>query len=179
LRPVPAILMGPPMLKRDIKYMRMAIEKAREGVLKGQTPFGVVIVRSGIHLRRTPDKGRVLACEHNKVWKDCDITAHAEITAIRKACRELNTVDLSGSILYATCEPCPMCFGAIHWAGISRVVFGCRIRDAKKLGFSELTVSARRLSSLGGSPVKVVAGILRGECLEVMKLWQRLGGRSY
>ncbi|HHT9132474.1 MAG TPA: nucleoside deaminase [Candidatus Tripitaka californicus] len=164
------------MPKSDIKYMRMAIEKAREGVLKGQTPFGAVIVRSG---RATPGKERVLACEHNKVWKDCDITAHAEITAIRKACKELNTVDLSGSILYTTCEPCPMCLGAIHWAGISRVVFGCRIRDAKKLGFSELTVSARRLSSLGGSPVKVVAGILRGECLEVMKLWQRLGGRPY
>ncbi|MDI6761087.1 MAG: nucleoside deaminase [Candidatus Brocadiaceae bacterium] len=164
------------MNKMDVKYMRMAIEKAREGVLKGQAPFGAVIVKSG---RATPDKGRVLACEHNKVWKDCDITAHAEITAIRKACRGLNTVDLSGSILYATSEPCPMCFGAIHWAGISRVVFGCRIRDVKELGFSELTVSARRLSSLGGSPVKVVAGILRGECLEVMKLWQRLGGLPY
>ncbi|MEK7368973.1 MAG: nucleoside deaminase [Planctomycetota bacterium] len=153
----------------DIKYMRMAVEKAREGVSKGQTPFGAVIVK----------KGRVLVCEHNTVWKDCDITAHAEMMAVRRACRKLNIIDLTGATLYSTCEPCPMCLGAIHWAGVSRVVFGCRIRDAKKMGFSELTVSAARLKSLGNSPIKVTGGVLREECIDVMKLWEKLGGRPY
>ncbi|HCN18691.1 MAG: tRNA-specific adenosine deaminase [Planctomycetes bacterium GWA2_50_13] len=149
--------------------MRMAVEKAREGMLKGQTPFGAIIVK----------KGQVLVCEHNTVWKDCDITAHAEMRAVRRACRKLNTIDLTGATLYSTCEPCPMCLGAIHWAGVSRVVFGCRIRDAKKMGFSELTVSAARLKSLGNSPVKVTGGVLREECIDVMKLWEKLGGRPY
>lgn len=149
--------------------MRMAIDRAIKGVLKGQTPFGAIIVK----------KGQVLVCEHNTVWKDCDITAHAEMRAVRRACRKLNTIDLTGSTLYSTCEPCPMCLGAVHWAGVSRVVFGCRIRDAKKMGFSELTVSAARLKSLGNSPVKVTGGVLREECIDVMKLWEKLGGRPY
>lgn len=157
------------MQTKDMEYMRMAVEKAREGVLEGQTPFGAVIAR----------KGRVLACVHNKVWKDWDITAHAEISAIRAACKKLNTIDLSGSTLYTTCEPCPMCFGAIHWARVSRVVFGCKIKDAKKIGFSELAISASRLKSLGKSDVKVVSGVLRGECLLVMKSWEKLGGKPY
>ncbi|HHT9119386.1 MAG TPA: nucleoside deaminase [Candidatus Hypogeohydataceae bacterium YC41] len=151
------------------KYMRLAIEKAREGVLQGQSPFGAVIVK----------KRKIIASVHNKVWKDCDITAHAEITAIREACKKLNTVDLSVCTIYTTCEPCPMCFGAIHWARISMVVFGCKISDAKEIGFSELTVSARRLKSLGKSHVAVVGGLLREECLEVMELWKELGGRPY
>ncbi|HHT9134330.1 MAG TPA: nucleoside deaminase [Candidatus Avalokitesvara rifleensis] len=157
------------MSTTDIKYMRMAIDRAIKGVLKGQTPFGAIIVK----------KGQVLVCEHNTVWKDCDITAHAEMRAVRRACRKLNTIDLTGSTLYSTCEPCPMCLGAVHWAGVSRVVFGCRIRDAKKMGFSELTVSAARLKSLGNSPVKVTGGVLREECIDVMKLWEKLGGRPY
>lgn len=153
----------------DTKYMRMAVEKAREGVLKEQTPFGAVIVI----------EDRVLACEHNTVWKDCDITAHGEITAIRKACKGLKTVDLTGATLYATCEPCLMCFGAIHWAGISRLVFGCRIRDAKRVGFSELAVSNARLKSLGKSPVKITGGVLREECIDVMRFWEERGGSPY
>ncbi len=157
------------MQTKDIEYMKMAVEKAREGVLEGQTPFGAVFVWNG----------KVLACVHNKVWKDNDITAHAEITAIREACKALNTVDLSGSTLYTTCEPCPMCFSAMHWAKVSRVVFGCKIKDAKKMGFSELSVSARRLRTLGKSRIKLVGGVLKAECLGVMEFWQQSGGRPY
>jgi tRNA(Arg) A34 adenosine deaminase TadA len=153
----------------DVRYMRMAVEVAREGVLKGQTPFGAVIVR----------RGEVLAREHNQVWETRDITAHAEMVAIREACRRLETIDLSGCTLFSTCEPCPMCFGAIHWARVSRVVYGCRIKDAKRLGFSELTVSVKRLKSLGNSRIKVKGGMLREECLGVMEFWKGLGGRAY
>jgi tRNA(Arg) A34 adenosine deaminase TadA len=153
----------------DVRYTKMAIAKARQGALKGQSPFGAVIVR----------KGEVLACEHNKVWKVCDITAHAEITAIRAACKKVGAIDLTGSTIYTTCEPCPMCFGAIHWARISRVVFGCSIKDAKEVGFCELTISAKRLRSMGKSPVTVTGGILKEECIDVLRLWKELGGKPY
>ncbi len=139
----------------------MAIQKCLEGIKKGQSPFGACIVRAG----------RVISCVHNVVWKTTDITAHAEVTAIREACKKLKTIDLSGCVLYSTCEPCPMCFSAIHWAKIDTIYFGARIQDAQSLGFAELTISNRRMKKLGGSPVKVVENFLRDEALEVFKFW--------
>src|SRR5574341_2622213 len=119
--------------------MQLAIKTAREGMAGGQTPFGSCIVRGG----------RVVACEHNGVWGQTDSTAHAEVQAIRAACRALKTVDLSGCDIYSTCEPCPMCFGAIHWAKLSTIVFGANVADAKALGFSELTISNQQMKDLG------------------------------
>jgi len=83
------------MTGQDEKFMRLAIARAREGVDKGQSPFGACIVKNG----------EVIACEHNLVLQSTDITAHAEIHAIRMACRKLNSIDLSGSMIYSTCEP--------------------------------------------------------------------------
>jgi tRNA(Arg) A34 adenosine deaminase TadA len=143
------------------EFMRLALERAREGVAKGQTPFGACIVRDG----------RVVACEHNAVWDHTDSTAHAEVQAIRVACRRLGTVDLSGCEIYATCEPCPMCFSAIHWARISTILFGSRIADARGLGFSELTISNQQMKELGGSPVAIVPDYLREECAGLFREW--------
>lgn len=140
-------------------FMQLAIAKAREGMAQGQTPFGACIVRDG----------RVVACEHNAVWALTDSTAHAEVQAIRVACRTLGTVDLSGCTIYSTCEPCPMCFGAIHWAKISTIVFGTSIADAKAVGFSELTIPNETLKREGGSPVAIVPGFQREECLALFK----------
>src|SRR5688572_23132109 len=112
-------------------FMRQAVAKAKHGIAAGQTPFGACITRNG----------EMLACEHNVVWATTDITAHAEVHAIRQACRRLGTIDLSGCVIYSTCEPCPMCFSAIHWAKIGRLIFGVSIADAQALGFSELAVS--------------------------------------
>lgn len=142
-------------------YMRLAIRKCAEGIRKGQSPFGACIVK----------KGTVVSCVHNIVWKSTDITAHAEVHAIRAACRKLKTVDLSGCVLYSTCEPCPMCFSAIHWAKIGTIFYGSQIRDAQNLGFAELTLSNRRMKSLGGSPVKIQGGLLRNEAIELFKIW--------
>ncbi len=103
--------------------------------------------------------------------RSTDITAHAEIHAIRQACRKLKTVDLSGCTIYSTCEPCPMCFSACHWARISTIVFGTRISDAQDAGFHELTISNRRLKSLGGSSITLVGGVLRNEALNLFRLW--------
>ncbi|HAL56939.1 MAG TPA: nucleoside deaminase [Bacteroidetes bacterium] len=142
-------------------FMRLAIEKCFEGIRYGQSPFGACIVKSG----------KVISCVHNTVWKSTDITAHAEVHAIRAACKRLKTVDLSGCVIYSTCEPCPMCFSAIHWAKISTIYYGSNISDAQSLGFGELTISNKRMKSLAGSSVKVVGNFLRGEALELFNTW--------
>jgi guanine deaminase len=147
------------------QFMRAAIEKAREGIAAGQSPFGSVIVRDG----------KIIAATHNTVWRDGDPTAHAEVNNIRAAARALSTIDLSGCVLYATCEPCPMCLSAIHWAKISRVVYGASIADAAAAGFSELRVEARRLAELGGSPLHVESGLLTRECRALFDEFLRAG----
>lgn len=147
------------------QMMRLAIDKAREGIAAGQSPFGSVIVRGG----------KIVAATHNTVWRDTDPTAHAEVNNIRAAARALATIDLSSCVLYATCEPCPMCLAAIHWAKISRVVYGASIADAAAAGFSELRVEARRLAEMGGSPLRVESGLLSAECCKLFDEFLRAG----
>jgi len=144
------------------EYMQLAIEKAQEGIKKGQTPFGAILVRND----------EVIVRAHNAVWSKNDITAHAEIEAIRKACRRLETIDLSDTIIYSTCEPCPMCFSAIHWARIPTIVSGARIEDAERAGFNELNISNQQLKSLGDLSVEVIPDVLRDECYELFLRWK-------
>ena len=150
--------------------MQLAIARAREGIARGQTPFGACITRNGA----------VVSCEHNGVWATTDITAHAELRAIREACRKLGTVDLSGCVIYSTCEPCPMCFSAIHWARIERIAFGAAIADARTAGFSELTISNAVMKKQGGSPVTIEGELLHDECVALFREWgERPDHRSY
>lgn len=151
----------------DVRFMRIAIEKAREGMENGQTPFGAVIVR----------EGEVIASVHNVVWRTTDITAHAEVNAIRHACRALGSIDLSGCTIYSSCEPCPMCFSACHWAKLDRIVFGARIEDAERGGFSELTISNEKMKEMGGSPIEIVADFMRDENRAVFDEWCNLQQR--
>lgn len=152
------------------RFMRAAIEKAREGIAAGQSPFGSVIVRDG----------KIVAAAHNTVWRDGDPTAHAEVNNIRAAARALGTIDLAGCDLYTTCEPCPMCLSAIHWAKISRVIYGASIADAAKAGFSELRVEAKLLAEMGGSPLRVESGLLTKECSALFEEFLRAGkGQTY
>ncbi len=153
----------------DEQFMKKAIEKAKEGIKKGQTPFGACIVK----------KGKVVVCEHNEVWEDNDITEHAEIVAIRKACKKLKTIDLSGCVIYSTTEPCPMCYSAIHWARIGKIVYGASIADAKKAGFNELTISDKVLKKLGKDRIKIEAGVLKKECVGLFGLWKKSKGKAY
>jgi tRNA(Arg) A34 adenosine deaminase TadA len=147
------------------KYMLQAIAKAREGVAKGQTPFGACIVKGN----------RVVSCAHNAVWKNTDITAHAEIQAIRQACRALGAIDLKGCTLYSTCEPCPMCFSACHWANITTLVYGCGIRQAKDAGFHELTISNRHMKRQGKSGIAIVSGFMKEENKALFAFWAEQG----
>jgi tRNA(Arg) A34 adenosine deaminase TadA len=152
------------------KFMRLAIRKAREGILSGQTPFGACIVKNG----------KIVSCAHNIVWGSTDITAHGEINAIRQACKKLKTIDLSGCTIYATCEPCPMCLSACHWAKISKIVFGASIADAKKAGFNELIIATAAMKRLGKSNVRLAGGLLKEECKRLFDLWKAQGkGRAY
>lgn len=115
-------------MKKMNKFMKIAYDEATKGMLKNEGgPFGAVIVKDG----------KVVSKAHNRVLKSNDPTAHAEVNAIRKACKKLKTFDLSGCEIYTTCKPCPMCLGAIFWARISKVYFGATDKDAAKAGFDD------------------------------------------
>ncbi len=157
-----------PISATDERFMRLAIDQAERGIESGQSPFGACIVRGD----------EVISCEHNVVWATTDITAHAEVTAIRAACRKLATIDLSGCVIYSTCEPCPMCFSACHWARLSRLVFGSRIVDAQRIGFNELQIAAATMRQLGGSPMEVEGGCLPAENAALMDTWLGRGRRD-
>ena len=147
----------------DAAGMRAALAAARRNVRRPDGgPFGACIARAG----------RLVAVARNTVLARRDPTCHAEVNAIRLAARRLGTHELSGCTIYSTTEPCPMCFAAIHWAGIDTVVYGTRIADVARLGFRELSISNRTMQRLGGSAVRIVPGVLRDECLQLLKDWE-------
>ena len=151
----------------DAMWLRQAIDKAREGMAAGQSPFGAVIVRGG----------QLVSAAHNTVWRDTDPTAHAEVNCIRLAAKLLASISLQGCEMFTTCEPCPMCLSAIHWAKIDRVVFGAEICDATAAGFSELKMPAQGLAATAGSPLRVEGGLLTNECRELFQRWHQTPGK--
>lgn len=153
----------------DHHYMTLALQACREGVEKGQSPFGACIVRDG----------RLLAVNHNHVWLNTDATAHAEVVAIREACGKLRGVHLDGAVIYSTTEPCPMCFTAIHWARIGRIVYAARVEDAAEFDFNELPVTNATMKRISGSPVELTPDVMRDEALALYRLWRERGGKSY
>ncbi len=110
------------------KFMMEAIKKAEENIASGKGgPFGAVVVRDG----------KIIAAVGNRVTSTNDPTAHAEVVAIREACKTLDTFDLSGCEIYASCEPCPMCLGAIMWARIDKLYYAADRIDASRAGFDD------------------------------------------
>ena len=115
------------MTKQDI--INLVIQKTRDGIRKNTGgPFGAAVVDAN---------GEILAISSNRVLKEHDPTAHAEIVAIREACKKLGSHDLNGCTIYATGYPCPMCLGAIIWANIKLCYYGCTPKDAEKIGFRD------------------------------------------
>jgi len=147
----------------DEEFMLLALKELEKGVKKKQSPFGAVIVC----------KGKVVSSAHNTVVGDKDPSAHAELNAIQAAGKKLKKVHFKGCTIYSTCEPCPMCFSAIHWAGIERIVYGASIADAEACGFRELSISNKRMRSLGGAKLEIKGGVLRDECIKAMKKWKK------
>lgn len=113
--------------KEDREFMQMAIDASVENVKNGGGPFGAVIVKDG----------EVISVGVNRVTANNDPTAHAEVSAIREACRKLETFHLRGCTIYTSCEPCPMCLSAIYWAGIKCIWYGNTHEDAAHIGFDD------------------------------------------
>lgn len=148
----------------DLRFMSRAVREARKNLARRDGgPFGACIVRDG----------RIVAAARNTVLRG-DATCHAEVNAIRKASKKLGTFDLSGCEIYSTTEPCPMCFGAIHWARIGTVYYGAGIGDAARAGFHELKISNARMKEIGRSRIRLVPGVMRDECLGLFRAWAAL-----
>ena len=147
--------------------MRMAINEARKGIHSGHGgPFGSVIVKDGV----------VVAKGHNQVIKNQDPTCHGEMMAIHKACKKLGTFDLSGCELYTTAEPCPMCLGAILWANISRVYFGCNIVDTEEIGFRDKAFYEINES---GKKDEIVIELDRKQCLKLFEEYKNIEDKHH
>ncbi len=143
--------------------MREAIKESLQSITKKEgRPFGAVIVRNK----------KIIARGHNLVTSSNDPTAHAEIVAIRKASQKLKKIDLSDCKIYTTCEPCPMCFSAIHWSKIKKVYFGCTRKDAAKIGFDD-QILYDILSGKEKEKQFVLKKLNRKECLTVFKEWKK------
>lgn len=148
----------------DERFMRRAIELATENARSGRGgPFGAVVVRGG----------EVVAEGTNRVTEGNDPTAHAEVVAIRRACAKLGVFHLTGCEIYASCEPCPMCLGAIYWARLDRLWFGARREHAAAAGFSdeliyrEIPLPPEARSVPGGA-------VLPDEACRALELWREL-----
>jgi guanine deaminase len=114
----------------------------------------------------------VVARAHNTVVLSTDITAHAEVNAIRAGCLATESIFLTDAIVATTCEPCPMCMAALHWARVGTVYYGATIADADQSGFNELQLPAAELLRIGGSDVRLVGGLLADACRQLFAEWQ-------
>ena len=144
------------------EFMELAVQEALSGIRQNEGgPFGAVIVCNG----------EVIATGHNEVLKTNDPTAHAEVVVIRKAAAKLGRFDLSDCEIYITCEPCPMCFAAIHWAKMKRMYYGCTRDDAAESGFDDKFIYDVIRGTAEREQVKSVQ-MGREGCLKLVDEWK-------
>jgi len=142
--------------------MARAIELSRDNVLSGQGgPFGAVVVKDG----------SIVAEGVNRVTSSNDPTAHAEVVAIREACKKLGAFSLKGCEIYTSCEPCPMCLGAIYWAHIGRIYFGNVAADASEIGFDDSFIYRQFGLAFPERSIPMVP-MMREEALTAFRAWQ-------
>lgn len=139
----------------DTHFMQLAINEAKNAPF----PFGCILVKDN----------QVIATGRSGETDSFDPTAHAEINAIRNACKTLQSKDLSGVTLYSTCEPCPMCFSAAWWANIETIVFGIALAESSNIFGQEILVNADYLNKNGGSKIKLQGGVLKDEILTLIQ----------
>ena len=142
------------------EFMRLAIEKAREGMAQGQWPYGACLVKDE----------EVVACAHNMTRSRMDPTAHAEIQAIREGCAKLKSLDLTECELYTTCEPCPMCFSACHRASVSTIIYAANLEDSGNAGRRGRIITASQMKELGNSAIQLIGGFLRDEAIQLFNV---------
>jgi tRNA(Arg) A34 adenosine deaminase TadA len=156
------------MEQHEHKWMREAIRLAEGNVGSGQGgPFGAVVVRNG----------EVIARGSNQVTAWNDPTAHAEVVAIRAACEALGHFQLTGCDLYTSCEPCPMCLGAIYWARPDRVFFANTRQDAAHIGFDDAFIYEELTRDLHERKIEMIP-LLRNEALHAFSLWKEKGDKT-
>lgn len=149
------------MTEEDKKFMQRAIDLAKEGMTANAGgPFGAVVVKNGV----------IVGEGYNKVTSTNDPTAHAEVTAIRNACKALNTFQLDDCIIYTSCEPCPMCLGAIYWARPKMVYFGCDREDAAAIGFDDQFIYDELERDIDDRHIKIVR-LMRKDALSAFEAW--------
>ena len=153
------------MDKKD--FMRKAIALSIENVKNGGGPFGAVIVKDN----------EIIATGVNRVTANHDPTAHAEVSAVRAACEKLNTFDLSGCEIYTSCEPCPMCLGAIYWAHLDKIYYGNNKHDAADIGFDDSFIYDE-LALTPENRQKASETMLRNEAIEAFKLWENTADKT-
>ena len=150
-------------LKEHEKFMQIAIQLSEQNVLQSLgTPFGAVVVKDG----------KLVAKSANKVSATNDPTAHAEVAAIRLACKKLKTFDLSGCVIYTSCEPCPMCLGAIYWAKIEMIYYANTKADAAAADFDDQFIY-NELDKAMNERKLPIKQLLRDEAQQAFKLWQK------
>ena len=146
--------------EQDKAFMREAIRLADESVRNGGGPFGAVIVKDG----------EIIAGRSNSVTLDNDPTAHAEVNTIREACRKLGTFDLSDCVIYTSCEPCPMCLGAIYWAHLRCIYYGNTKKDAADIDFADDFIYEELDKPIDRRSVPFI-NMLNEEALSSFRLW--------
>ncbi len=147
------------------KYMKIANEQALKGINNQEGgPFGAIII---------DQNDKIVGIGNNQVLKEKDPTLHAEIVAIKNACKTLDTHDLSGCTIYTSCEPCPMCLSAIIWANIKTAYYGCTKKDAADIGFRDDDIYE---FIKGQNQMINLKQLDREECLDVMKKYK---GKMY
>ncbi|MCI6822464.1 MAG: nucleoside deaminase [Bacteroidales bacterium] len=144
------------------ELMREAIRLASANVENGGGPFGAVIARGG----------EIIATGVNRVTANCDPTAHAEVSAIRAAAQKLGTFNLSGCEIYSSCEPCPMCLGAIYWARLDRLFYGNTKADAARIGFDDAFIYKELALPLSERTLRAEQ-LLGKEALATFEAWEQ------
>ena len=145
----------------DRVFMKMAIELSIANIDEGGGPFGAVIVRDG----------KVIAKGANRVVPNNDPTAHAEVVAIRNACSEVETFDLTGCTVYTSCEPCPMCLSALYWAGIERICYANTKRDAAAIDFDDSFIYDQLRLDYDRRSIHC-EHFMRDEAMEAFRKWE-------
>ena len=150
------------MEEQDIKFMKEAIRLAREGMSNNEGgPFGAIVVRDG----------EIIGRGNNQVTSSNDPTAHAEVVAIRRACEKLQTFQLEDCTIYTSCEPCPMCLGAIYWARPRRLVFAASRQDAADVEFDDEFIYKEIPMAVDQRSI-LTEQVLRDEAVRVFKEWE-------
>lgn len=153
-------------MKYELSFLRQAISLAKKSIKDGGGPFGALIVRNG----------EIISEANNRVVSSHDPTAHAEVLAIRKASAILKSHDLSECTIYTSCEPCPMCLGAIYWSGIKRVVYAAGRKDAANAGFSDSMIYDEIFLDPSERKVEFI-GVNDAGGDEVFKAWNEYDGK--